>query len=510
MIKKKYCWVWAAALFLMVTVGQASELRVGVSADALTMDPGNHRSRKTETIIRNMYDGLLTRDAAMRVVPQLAESWEMIDSRTYECRLRKGIRFHDNTPLTAEDVQFTFERLIKPGAVAGQTSPRKNLLGPLQAVQVLDPYTIRFVLKNPWPQFSAMLPFQQVVSRKFVQDVGTQGLRTLENGAGPFFLKEWRKGDSIIMERFENYYGGAAEIPPVGKTCVDRVVFKIIPNPESRVAGLLAGDVDLISEVPPHSVHIIHRTPGIKVVRTHGTRSFFLALNIQKKPFSDIRIRKAVAHAVDRRAIIQSLLQGNATPINGILSPDTLGKNRTLREYAFDPGKTRALLAEAGYPEGIDVTLDVETVFRGLADEIARQLIQSGIRTKVQAGDSDALKKKWRTLGKPKTGDFWLTSWGNASLDPVGIFVPTHRTSDRGNSSGYANPKLDKLLDAAGTEPDQEKRAAMYAKAETIINSDLPCVYLWVPKDLYGVSERITGWQPSPDGRINLHDACVK
>lgn len=510
MIKKNYCWVWAAALFLMVTAGQASELRVGVSADALTMDPGNHRSRETETIIRNMYDGLLTRDSAMRVVPQLAESWERVDARTYECRLRKGIRFHDQTPLTADDVQFTFERLIIPGAIAGQTSPRKSLLGPLQKVQALDPHTIRFVLDKPWPQFSAMLPFQQIVSRKFVKEAGVQGLRTLENGAGPFFLKEWRKGDSIIMERFENYYGGAADIPPVGKTCVDRVVFKIIPNPESRVAGLLAGDVDLISEVPPHSVDIINRTPGVKVVSANGTRSFFLALNIQKEPFSDIRIRKAVAHAIDRKAIIQSLLKRNATPINGILSPDTLGKNRSLHEYAFDPLKTRALLAEAGYPDGIDVTLDVETVIGELAEEIARQLIQSGIRTKVQAGNSDSLKKKWRTLGKPKTGDFWLTSWGNASLDPVGIFVPTHRTNDRGNSSGYANPKLDALLDTAGTEPDQEKRAAMYARAEAIINSDLPCVYLWVPKDLYGISERVSGWQPSPDGRINLHDACVK
>ena len=510
MIKKRYVRLAMAAVFFMITVSQAAELKVGFSADALTMDPGNHRNRETETIIRNMYDGLLTRDAAMRVVPQLLESWEAIDSRTYEARLRKGIRFHDDSPLTADDVQFTFERLIKPGAVAGRTSPRKSLLGPLKSVQVLDPYTIRFVLNKPWPQFSAMLPFQQIVSRKFVKKVGSHGLKTRENGTGPFRMTEWRKGDALIMERFENYYGGAADIPPVGTACVDRVVFKIIPNPESRVAGLLSGDVDMINDVPPHAVKIIDRTSGVKVVSVNGTRSFFLALNNQNKPFDDIRIRKAVAHAIDRTAIIQSRLQGNATPISGILSPDTFGKNRSLYEYAFDPGKTRALLAEAGYPEGIDVTLDVEAAHRGLADEIARGLVQSGIRTKVKTGESKSLRKKWQTMGKPKTGDLWLTSWGNASLDPVGIFVPTHRTNDRGNSAGYANPKLDALLDTAGTEPDQEKRAALYARAEAMINSDLPYVYLWVPKDLYGISERVTGWQPAPDGRINLHDACLK
>jgi peptide/nickel transport system substrate-binding protein len=120
------------------------------------------------------------------------------------------------------------------------------------------------------------------------------------------------------------------------------------------------------------------------------------------------------------------------------------------------------------------------------------------------------LRKKWRTKGEPKTGNLWITSWGNGTLDPVGIFVPTHRTNDRGNSAGYANAEFDALLDAAGVEPDTAKRAALYQEAEAIATNDAPYVYLWVTQDLYGVSKRLTGFRPSSDGRINLQDACVK
>jgi peptide/nickel transport system substrate-binding protein len=119
------------------------------------------------------------------------------------------------------------------------------------------------------------------------------------------------------------------------------------------------------------------------------------------------------------------------------------------------------------------------------------------------------LTQKWRTEGGPKEGDMYLSSWGNSSLDPFDIFVPTHRTNDRGNSAGYANPELDALLDEAGVEIDRERRAELYQQAEAIVNAEVPYVYLWVPQDIYGVSTRLSNWSPSPDSRINLHDACL-
>jgi peptide/nickel transport system substrate-binding protein len=153
--------------------------------------------------------------------------------------------------------------------------------------------------------------------------------------------------------------------------------------------------------------------------------------------------------------------------------------------------------------------MDIEGAFKDTAEAVASMLTKAGIRTTVVVGEGAQLSDKWRTKGAPKSGDMYFTSWGNGSLDPFDIFTPTHRTNDRGNSAGYANPALDALLDAAAVELDVEKRRAMYREAELMINADQPYVYLWVPQDIYGVSKRVTGWQPSADSRINLHDACL-
>jgi peptide/nickel transport system substrate-binding protein len=499
----------AAMLALPIAGAGAAELRVGFSTDALTLDPANHRDRETETIIRNLHDGLLTRDSTMKVVPELAESWTALDPMTYEFTLRQGVTFHDGSPMTAEDVKFTFDRLVQEGAMEGQTSPRKSLLGPLKEVRIVDDRTVQMILSEPWPILPAMLPFQEVVSKAHVEKVGANGMADQVNGTGPFRLVDWRKGDSVIMERYDGYYGGAADIPPMGKACVERVIFKVIPENASRVAALLAGDVHIIDALPTHSINQVDNNPGTHVMSVRGTRSSYIALNNQKPPFDDVRVRHAVAHALDRQLIVDRILAGNATLIDGILSPDAFGKNTGLPAYAVDPEKAKALLAEAGYPDGIDVTLDAEGALKDTAEAIASLLTKAGIRTKVVVGESSQLVARYRTKGEPIDGQMWLTSWGNGSLDPADIFVPTHRTADRGNASGYANKELDALLDAANTELDQAKRAGLYHQAEAMVNRDLPMVYLWVAKELYGVSDKVTGWQPSADSRVNLHDACV-
>jgi len=261
----------AVAILLPTTMVKASEIRVGFTADALTLDPANHRNRETETIIRNMHDGLLTRDPDMKVVPEIAESWTQTSPTSFEFKIRKGIKFHDGSDLTVEDVKFTLDRLTVEGAMGdGQTSPRKSLLGPVKDIEIVGGDTIRINLNEPWPLLPAMLPFQEFVSKAFVEKAGTTGMATAENGAGPFKLVEWRKGDSIIMERFDDYYGGSPDIAPVGKACVDRAIFKVIPETASRVAALLAGDVDIINGLPPFSIAQVEQNPNTAVMTVNG------------------------------------------------------------------------------------------------------------------------------------------------------------------------------------------------------------------------------------------------
>ena len=504
-----YMTAGAVMLALPMSGANASEIRVGYTADASTLDPANHRSRISEGIIRNMYDGILARDDQMLVWPELAESFTQIDDVTYEAKLRRGVMFHDGTEMTAEDVKYTFDRLTKEGAMGGQTSPRQSLLGPLADTTIVDDYTVRFTLNNAWPVFPRMLPFQEIVSKAFVEEVGTDGLATQANGTGPFKLVEWRQGDSIIMERFDDYYGGAAGIEPVGPAKVDRIVFRVIPESASRVAALLAGEVDLINELPVHAMARVDNNPDTKVLKTPGTRSFFILLNTTKAPFDDVRVRKAANHAIDKQLIIDRILDGLAVPLNGILSPQSFGFNPDLPAYDHDPEMARQLLAEAGYPDGVDVVLDAETEFKDLAEAMAASMASSGIRAAVQLWERNALRANWDPK-KPKERDMYFSSWGSGALDPAGIFMPVLRSDARGNRSGYSNAEVDSLLDGANAEADQEKRAQMYVDAQVIVNDEAPLVFLWLPQDIYGASARLQGWNPSGRGIIKLHDAYME
>ncbi len=504
--------LFAAAAAVAVTAtapARAADLRVAYSSDVVTLDPGNHRSRVTESVLLNVYDAIVTRTDDMRVVPEIAESLTQVDATTWEAKLRRGIRFHDGSELTAADVKFTFDRLTKANAMDGKTSPRQSLVGPLADTVVVDSHTVRFKLAKPWPIFAAYLPFNQVVSKVFVEKVKTDGMATQAMGSGPFRLVEWRRGDSVILERFKDYYGGATDIPPVGPARVDRVIFRIVPEPSSRVAALLAGEADLIDELPHEAIKQIESNPRTQVLRTNGTRSFFIDLNNTKPPFNDVRVRQAANHAINRQLIIDRILKGLAVPLATLISPDSYGYNASLKPYPHDLARAKTLLAEAGYPNGIDVTLDVTNAFKEQAEVVASMLTQAGIRTKVQLWEGTALSDMWKSPDKHDR-QMNFRSWGDGALDPVGIFVPVLKTNDRGNFSGYSNAEVDRLLTAADTEVDTEKRSRVYQDAQAIIHREAPLLYLWLPQDVYGASRRLKDWKPSPRGVIKLHDARLE
>jgi peptide/nickel transport system substrate-binding protein len=369
--------------------------------------------------------------------------------------------------------------------------------------------TVRFVLSEPWPVLPAMLTFQEVVSASAAAKLGAAGLATQEDGTGPFKLVQWRRGDSLVLERFAGYFGGAPAIASAGQACIDRVIVKIIPENASRVAALLAGDVDIINELPAHDIRTVEANRNTRVMAVNGTRSFFVALNNNRAPFNDVRVRRAANHALNKKLIIDKLLAGRAAPLNGVMSPAAFGFNPDLPAYGFDPAKTKALLAEAGFANGIDVTLDADAPQKEMAEAIAALLTQSGIRTKVAIGEGAQVRARWAT-GGTRDGDMWISSWGNGSLDPTDIFEPTLMTGGRGNAAGYSNKQVDELLAAGGREIDTAKRAAIYKQAQSIVTSEAPWIFLWLPQDLYGVSARLTGWSPAASGWLNLRDACVK
>lgn len=333
-----------------VTLKDGDTIVVGMKTNKIvSLDPAMHRERDTETVIRNMFDGLVTRTWDGKVVPEIAESWSNPADNIYEFKIRQGIKFHNGEKLDADDVVFTFERILQEGAIGGQSSPRKGLLGPLEKVEKVDAYTVRFTLQNPFPVFLQALVHFQIVPKDYIKKVGDQKFAEKPVGCGPFKFKEGRLDDRIVMERFDGYYGGSPDLPPVGPAAVKRVIFRMMPDPATRIAALKAGEVHIIQQVPPDMAADLEKDPKVQVKKVEGTRCYAVEMNVAKPPFDDVRVRLAMNYAINWDEILKTVYGGGATRLATCFLPSGFGFNPDLKPYPYDPEKAKQLLKEAGY-----------------------------------------------------------------------------------------------------------------------------------------------------------------
>jgi peptide/nickel transport system substrate-binding protein len=314
-----------------------------------SLDPAMHRHRETETVIRNMFDGLVTRTHGSDVVPELAESWEQESETEFVFRLRPGVTFHDGTPMTAADVVFTFERVITEGAIGGSSSPRAGLLGPLERVERIDDLTVRFVLGAPFPPFLQALVQFQIVPKDYVEEVGDAAFAEAPIGTGPFRFVRGALDNEIVMDRYDDYYGGAPDLTPVGPAPVQRAVFRMMPEPSSRVAALLSGEVHIIQAVPVDLLARLEADDRVQVATAEGTRSYQIEFNTTRAPFDDARVRRAVNLAIDWDSILAGVYQGYGEQLATSFLPSGFGYDPDLAPYPYDPEQAKELLRDAGY-----------------------------------------------------------------------------------------------------------------------------------------------------------------
>lgn len=478
---------------------------VGLAQTILSLDPANHRDRVTETVIRNIYDGLVTRTPDGVVVPEIAESWDNPEPTIWEFTIRDGVKFHDGSDLTVEDVKFTFDRVIVEGAMEGETSPRKGLLGPLAEVEIVDDSTVRFILEEPWPILLAMLPHQQIVSKDYLEQVGSD-IATQPMGAGPFKFIEGTIDDRIVLERFDDYYGGSPEIPTVGPAPAARVIFEFMPEVSTRIAAIQGGDVHIIHMVPPDMVATLEADPNIEVKTVEGTRMHMFEMNVDRAPFDDVRVRQAVNYAIDMDTIVESVLLGYGITVAGPLLPHGFAVHPDLQPYGYDPDKAMELLTEAGYADGFELVIDTTDELKDVTYAAASMLNDIGIEATVRIWDWGVLREHLIE------GDRMMSfgTWGNSTLDPSDLLVPKLRSNDRGNYSQYANPELDELLDAAEIAVDRDEREQLYHQAQEIIYNDAPWVFGYVGMEIEACRNDVVNFKPSTDSRINLHRVALE
>ena len=500
---------------------------VGLAAAPDTLDPADHRSRLSETVIRDMFDGLVTRDNISGVHNELAESLTWMDEKTLEIQLRQGVKFHDGTEMTADDVVFTFNRIIQENAIEypeAHTSPRKGLIAPLVSIEKTGDYTVVMNFSGPWPPALQLLVHQQIVPKAYLEQAGTQGFIEHPIGTGPFMFVSAQPGfTEVVMERFEDYYGGAPDLAPVDAACVQGAVFRVIPEASTRVAALLAGEVDIIQALPPELISTLEQTPGIQVLTVPGTQPKWVELNVNAPPFDDVRVRQALNYAVDRELIIEAIYGGNAVALPGPLSPFNNYVNQSLQPYEYSVDKALALLAEAGYADSngdglldkggrtFSFTLDSLEEHRALAEAVAGQFRAIGIDASVRFWEYSVVRPQ--LLAGERIA--YLDDWGDSAFDPVGHFEAKWHSYvegaayGRANFSGYSNARVDELIVQGETTADPAERQKLYDEAQQLIYDEVPAVFLILPEEAEAASTRVQNWGPAADSRVNLHDVCL-
>jgi peptide/nickel transport system substrate-binding protein len=500
---------------------------VALAQAPASLDPADHRSRESETVIRNMFDGLVTRDTTSGVHLELAEEMNWLDDVTLEVKLRQGVLFHDGTEMTADDVVYTFERIINENAIEypePHTSPRKGLIAPLVSVDKVDDYTVKMNFSGPWPPAMQLIVHQQIVPKGYLEQVGTEGFIANPIGTGPFKFVSVQPGyTEVVMERFDDYYGGAPDLKPVGVACVQKAIFRVIPESSTRVAALLAGEVDIIQAVPPELVDTLAQTPGIQVKSAAGTQPKWMEMNVTKPPFDDVNVRQAMNYAVDKQLIIDEIYGGRAVALPGPLSPYNNFVNKSLVPYPYDPDKALGLLKEAGWTDsdgdgmldkgGQTFTFVIDTLeeWRPLAEAVADMFRGIGIDASVRFWEYSVVKPQLQACERMA----YLDDWGDSAFDPVGHFeAKWHgyvegQTYGRGNFSCYNNERVNELIKQGETTADTAARQAIYDEAQQLVYDEAPAVFLILPEEIEAASDKVQNWEPAADSRENLHDVCL-
>ncbi len=480
-----------------VVVMQGSEpqnLDASISRGILELNPSMH-----------IFDGLVRREANMELVPSLATSWNQLDDQTWEVKLREGVTFHDGKPLTAEDVQFTFERIID---FKTYKSGLKSLFSFLQEVIVVDDQTVQFKLNKPFASFIRHLALVPIVPKHAVLGMGHEKFIVAPVGTGPYRFVQWNRGREIILEANPAYWRGEAQIK--------RVIWKGVPEGATRVAALMAGDADIIFDVPVSFVDAIKARPGMAIKTAPGNRTMFLQVNIHKKPFDDIRVRKALAYAIDVDSIIEHVLRGFAVRANGPLPPYVFGYSSRLEAYPYDPEKAKTLLREAGYLQGfvMSITAPLGRYLLGkeVVQAIAGNLEKVGIKVKLNLMETVAFWPYIRyTEREENVKRVDVNFWGMSSMTMDGFYNFSGTTLSGGSSNPFfSNPKADTLLAEALAASTNEVTEARFEEVGHLLNEELPYIFLYYTVNIYGVNDQKLEWEPRADERVYVYDMKLK
>jgi peptide/nickel transport system substrate-binding protein len=431
------------------------------------------------------------------LVPGLAESWERPDPTTYVLRLRKNVTFQDGTPFNADAVKYNFDRLFDPATKAPRA---KADLGMLKEVVVVDPYTVKMTTTFPYGPFLATIagrPLAVIESPTALRAAGVANYGTKPVGAGPFILKEWVQGDRLVLVANDNYWAG--------RPYIDSLTLQVVKDPATRLSMLQTGAAQFNVELNPADFAGVKQSTEFEAQAAPFDNTLFLEMSNVQKPFDDPRVRQAVCYAIDKQAIIKSVLLGLPQPGSGVFPATTWAKNANVEKYSYDPQKAKQLLTEAGYANGFTTTFwHPSGRYSGdsqVAQAVQGYLRQVGITANLKTGDLTAWANAMRGSAPDKPdAPLYMRGWG-VSGDPdsqINVLYNSSNWGIAGNYARYKNPKVDSLVVAAQRETDQSARAMIYQQAEALITSDAPLCTLYENVRLLAWTKKLHDVQVGP------------
>jgi peptide/nickel transport system substrate-binding protein len=466
-----------------------------IESSPTNLDPRVGLDAWSQNIDGLLFDNLLSRDEHLTVKPGLAERWEIPDPRTYIFHLHQGVRFSDGRLLTSRDVKWSYDSLLQGNIRSAKGATYR----PVDNIEARDDSTVIFHLKEPW----AALLWNLTAPGMGIVPYGS-GAEMSRNpiGTGPFRFVSAEQDKEVVVARNDNYWGNKAKI--------DRVRFAVVPDTTTRALELRKGSADLeVNALSADMEAALQREPSLNVIRHPGTRLGYMAFNFRDPILKDVRVRQAIAYAIDRDPLIYYLMRGSARPAASVLPPESWAYDPRVRQYPYDPEKARQLLDSAGYPatNGVRFHLTMKTSTeessRGMAAVFQQQLREVGIALDIRSyeyatffsdvthGEFQVYSLRW--LGANEDPDIFEYAFDSARIIPNGA-----------NRQYYSNARVDALIAKASIELDQNARKKDYAEIQQILAQDLPYVDLWYFDNVMIYSKRVRGLELDPSGSYDF------
>ena len=481
------------------TPQKGGTLVVGLPSDSKTFDPTYSVQFTERQLLYLVYNTLVRYGTDFSIHPELAESWTIEnDGKRIVFKLKAGVKFHDGTDFDAAAVKWNMDHRLDKGVA----SPQRALLEPIiDSVDVIDPTTVAFNLKQRAPGLLALLGerpgfmMSPAAAEKYGQDFGNNPV-----GTGAFVFKQWVKGSHVEVERNPTYW-------EAGKPYLDKIVLRDISGSVVGVQRLLTGEIDFVSDLSPQEIKQLQGKSGVRLMPITVGRWYSFQWHMYEPPFNNAKLRQAIAHAIDRKRINDIVMDGKGSLIDGPTPEGLWWFNAKATSYPFDPDKAKALLAEAGYPNGVELSLSTPQVgvFQQMNQLAQEQLASVGIKLTLDP----VAQSEWYDRLVKRATNFSPNRWTQRP-DPDGLLYILFHSKGFANTTGYANARVDELLEQGRNTYDQTERKKIYDEAQEIIAKDIPMLSLFYSVEYGALRDSVQGFAWIPDQIPRYRDLWKK